>query len=139
MPLLKKGKIEGKITDNKSGNTITGVSISVNGGKTIADTNVDGTFIITLEQGETFIIKLSSVGYATKEVADVEVIANQVAHLDIALDAVAKTEEAVVIGSSVRRESVSALIFYQKNTPVVAQVISAVAIRRSPIKIQEKF
>ena len=130
----QKGKIEGKITDNKSGNIITGVSVSVNGGKTIAATNVDGNFIITLDQGKKYIITLSSVGYSSKEVADVEVTANQVTHLDIVLDAIAKTETAVVIRSSARRESVSALISYQKNTPVVAQVISAEAIRRSPDK-----
>ena len=130
----QKGKIEGKITDSKSGNTITGVSISVNGGKTIAATNVDGNFIITLEQGKKYSITLSSVGYSSKEVADVEVTANQVTHLDVVLEAVAKTETAVVIRSSARRESVSALISYQKNTPVVAQVISAEAIRRSPDK-----
>ena len=130
----QKGKIEGKITDNKSGNTITGVSISVNGGKTIAASNVDGNFILTLDQGKKYIITLSSVGYSSKEIADVEVTANQVTHLDIILEAVAKTETAVVVRSSARRESVSALISYQKNTPVVAQVISAEAIRRSPDK-----
>ena len=108
----QKGKIEGKITDSKSGNTITGVSISVNGGKTIAATNVDGNFIITLEQGKKYSITLSSVGYSSKEVADVEVTANQVTHLDVVLEAVAKTETAVVIRSSARRESVSALISY---------------------------
>jgi outer membrane receptor protein involved in Fe transport len=130
----QKGKIEGKVTDSKSGNAVTGVSVAVNGGKTVAATNVDGSFIITVDAGQKYTITLSSVGYSTKELADVEVTANQVTHLDVILEAISKTENAVVIRSTARKESVAALISYQKNTPVVAQVISAEAIRRSPDK-----
>ncbi|MEO6355247.1 MAG: TonB-dependent receptor, partial [Ferruginibacter sp.] len=65
---------------------------------------------------------------------DVEVKANEITHLDIILETATKTETGVVIRSSTKKESVSALIAYQRNTPVVAQVISAEAIRRSPDK-----
>ena len=130
----QKGKLEGKITDSKSGNIITGVSIAVNESKTIVATNTDGSFILTLDGGKKYIITLSSVGYSTKELADVEVTANEVTHLDIVLETASKTENAVVVRSSARKESVSALIAYQRNSPVVAQVISAEAIRRSPDK-----
>ena len=95
--LAQKGKIEGKVTDGRSGKIITGVSIAVNGGKTIAATNVDGSFIITLDAGKKYTVTLSSVGYATKELADVEVIANQVTSLDIVLETTSKTENAVVV------------------------------------------
>lgn len=131
--MAQKGKVEGKVTDSKSGNKISGVSISINGDKTIAATNVDGSFVISLDAGK-YTIKLTSVGYRTKEIAEVEVTANQVTNIDIVLEAASKTENEVIIKSSSRKESTNALIAYQKNTTVVAQVISAEAIRRSPDK-----
>lgn len=128
----QKGKIEGKVTDAKSGTKISGVTISVIGSKAIAATNVDGSFVLTLEAGKKYTLKLTSVGYISKEIADVEVLANQVTNLDIVLETASKTEAAVVVKSSSRKETAAALISYQKNTTVVAQVISAESIRRSP-------
>lgn len=128
------GKIEGKVTDSKTGSTVSGVSVSINGDKAITSTNTDGYFVITLNIGSKYSIKLTSVGYQTKEVTDIEVTAGQVTHLEILIDKAVKTEDAVVIRSSARKETQAALISYQKNTNVVAQVVSAEAIRRSPDK-----
>lgn len=63
----QKGKVEGKVTDQKTGNGIPGVSVSVNGAKATAATNVDGVFVLNLEPGKKYTITLSSVGYASKE------------------------------------------------------------------------
>lgn len=131
--IAQKGKIEGKVTDAKSGTTITGVNISVNGNKVIANTNTDGVFSISLAPGK-YSIQLTSVGYKTKEVSEVEVVSNQLTSLDIILEASSKTESAVVVRSSSRKESAAALVAYQKNTSVVASVISSETIKRSPDK-----
>lgn len=128
------GKVEGKVTDSKSGAKLSGVSVTVEGGNAKALTSTDGYFQMTLEAGKTYTINLSSVGYSAKAVSDVEVKANEVTNLDIILDIAAKTEEAVVIRSSRKKETVAAMIAYQKNATVVAEVVSAEAIRRSPDK-----
>jgi TonB-dependent receptor len=130
----QKAKIEGKITDTKSGLNLSGVSISVDGEKAKTSSNTDGYFQLSLEAGKKYTIKLSSVGFTSKEIADVEAKANEVTHLDVTLEIASKTETGVVIRSSAKKESVAALIAYQKNAPVLAQVISAEAIRRSPDK-----
>ncbi len=132
--LAQKGKIEGKVTDSKTGNKLSGVSISINGEKTLAASNTDGYFVITVTAGKKHTISLSSVGYSTKEVADVEVAENQVFNMEVQLESASKTETDIIIKTTSRKESIAALISYQKNTPVVAQVISAEAIRRSPDK-----
>ncbi|MBK8609928.1 MAG: outer membrane beta-barrel protein [Chitinophagaceae bacterium] len=128
------GKIEGKVSDLTTGNVVTGVSVSIDGDKAIASTSVDGYFIITLDAGKKYTIKLTSVGYQPKEITDVEVTAGQVNNLYIFIEKASKTEDAVVIRASARKETAAALITYQKNTTVVAQVISAEAIKRSPDK-----
>ena len=132
--LAQKGKIEGKVTDSKTGNKLSGVSISIDGQKILAASNTDGYFVITVTAGKKYTIRLSSVGYSTKEVADVEVAENQVFNMDVQLESASKTETDVIIKTTSRKESVAALISYQNNTAVVAQVISAEAIRRSPDK-----
>ncbi len=128
----QNGTIEGKITDSKSGNRLSGVSVSIPGIKTISSTS-NGTFALNVPAG-TYAITLSSVGYQSKVVEDIEVINNQISSLDILLDQLAKREEAVIIRSTARKESTASLISYQKNATVLAQVVSAEAIRRSPDK-----
>lgn len=128
------GKIEGKVSDLMTGNIVSGVSISVEGDKAVASTGADGYFVITANAGKKYTIKLTSVGYQTKEITDIEVIAGQVTNLYIFIEKATKTEDAVIIRASARKETQAALITYQKNTTVVAQVVSAEAIRRSPDK-----
>ena len=132
LAFAQKGTIEGKITDSKSGIQISGASIEVIGVKTVASLS-DGSFSFNIAAGK-YTLKLSSVGYQSKEVEEVIVVSNQIVNVDIVLDQVAKSEEGVVVRSSARKETTNALISYQKNTAVVAQVISAEAIRRSPDK-----
>ncbi|MEO7524451.1 MAG: carboxypeptidase regulatory-like domain-containing protein, partial [Ferruginibacter sp.] len=126
------GKVEGKLTD-ASGLTLSGVTIEVDGVKSVT-TNIEGNFVLTLTAGRNYSIKLSSVGYQQKIVDEVEVIANQTININIVLERASKTEQAVVIRSSARKETAAAMISYQKNTAVVAQVVSAEVIRRSPDK-----
>ena len=130
----QKTTIEGKVTDATSGEKLTGVSITIVGEKSISLTNNEGVFVLNIDANKKYTIQLTYVGYATKQISDIEGIANQVNHIDILLNPAAKTENAVIIKSSARKETVNALIAVQKNTPVIAQVISAEAIRRSPDK-----
>ena len=131
----QKGKIEGKITDSKSGSPIAGISvINKASGKGIA-TDLEGRFILNAEIGKKYILVISSTNYETKEVTEVELGADGIAHLDISLSAKMSTGDAVVVrSSSAKKETVNAMISFQKNTNTVASVISAEAIRRSPDK-----
>lgn len=132
--VAQTGKIEGKVSDLMTGNTVSGVSVSINGDKTLASSRIDGYFVITVNAGKKYTIKLSSVGYKPKEISDIEVKAGEVTNLYIFIEKAAKTEDAIVIRATSRKESAAALITYQRNATVVAQVVSAEAIRRSPDK-----
>jgi len=131
--VAQKGKIEGKITDSKTGNPISGVSVVIKEtGKGIA-TDLEGRFSFNVETGKKYTITVSSTNYEGKEITEIETGADGIAHTDIALNLKTKTGEEVIIRSTTaRKESVNALITFQKNTNTVASVISAEAIRRSP-------
>jgi outer membrane receptor protein involved in Fe transport len=130
----QKGKIEGKITDSKTGQAVAGISVVLNGTQTGVSSNTDGYFVIAANPGKQS-LSLSSTNYQTKKIDDIDVIAGQVTHLDIVMDIKVKSGEAVVVkATSAKKETVNALISYQRTAPVVAQVMSAEAIRRSPDK-----
>lgn len=125
-------KLTGKVTNEKN-EPISGASIKVGTGSGIA-TDTDGAFSISIAAG-TYEVTISAVGYEAKAVTDVVVAANAVNELNIVLAVKTKEEAGIVISatrSTARRESVNAIIAFQKNTNTVASVISAETIRRSP-------
>ena len=67
------GKVEGKITDSKTGKTINGVSVTVAGNSKGVATDRTGDFVLTLPAGKPQVIRVSSVGYQTKEIENVAV------------------------------------------------------------------
>ncbi|HNN71541.1 MAG TPA: TonB-dependent receptor [Ferruginibacter sp.] len=133
--LAQKGKIDGKITDSKTGNPIAGVSVVIKEtGKGIS-TGTDGRFVLSVEPGKKYTLVISSASYQGKEISEVEAGSDGIAHIDITLDVKATTgEEVVVRSTSAKKETVNALISFQRTTNTVASVISAEAIRRSPDK-----
>ena len=130
----QKGKIEGKVTDAISGSKISAVSILIVETNTTIIADIDGRYRATLDSNKTYSFKFSAVGYKTKLVEDIIVLSNQIINVDVVLDQLRKTEIAVEVKSSARKESANALIAVQKNTSVIAQVISAETIKRSPDK-----
>jgi len=131
----QKGKIEGKITDSKTGAPIAGVTVLIKETAKGIATNLDGRFILNVETGKKYTLVISSTNYQSKEVNEVETGADGIAYVDVALDVKSKTgEEVTVRATSAKKESVNALISFQRTTNTVASVISAEAIRRSPDK-----
>jgi hypothetical protein len=132
--MAQKGKLEGKVTDAKTGNRIASVTIQVAETNLSVAADVDGHFLLQLDAGKKYTLRVTSVGYKTKLVEDIEILADKVTTVDIVMENASKTEAAVEIRSSARKETVNSMIAVQRNTAVVAQVISAEAIRRSPDK-----
>lgn len=129
----QKGRIDGKITDSKTGSPLAGVSILVKETNKGIASNLDGSYAITVETGKKYTLIISSANYQSKEITEVELGANGIAHFDITLDVKTKTgEEVVVRSTSAKKETVNSMISFQKTTNTVASVISAESIRRSP-------
>lgn len=129
----QKGKIEGKVTDAKSGLPLTGVSIIIKGSARGTATDIAGRYILNIDEaGKTTLI--FSYNGVTQEVADIEMTPGKITVQDLALIQREKTEEDVVVRatSTARKETAASLITFQKNTNTVASVISAETIRRSP-------
>ncbi len=125
-------KLTGKILNDKN-EPLAGVSVKLEGaGGTSSD--VEGRYTLTLTAGKKYIITFSAIGYAAKPV-EIDIIANQPNEVNIVMEIEAKSGDAVVVSAktvTARKETVNAVIAFQKNTNTVASVISAESIRRSP-------
>jgi hypothetical protein len=132
--VAQKGKIEGKVTDAQSGKPLAGVSVIIEGENKGVSTNLEGYYELTANEGRKYSLRLSMVNYKTKIVGEIEVAAGKVLNVDIVMEVSHKSESEVVIRSSSRKETTAAMIAQQRTSPVVAQVISAETIRKSPDK-----
>jgi TonB-dependent receptor len=130
----QKGKIEGKVTDAKTGQSLAGVSVTVKSGQNGVSTDGEGRYVLNVNAGKITLV-LSFQGFE-KEVEGIEVIANKVTVQDITFEQKGKAGEAAIVrgSSNARKETAASLITFQKNTNTVASVISAETIRRSPDK-----
>ncbi|MBI5859118.1 MAG: outer membrane beta-barrel protein [Sphingobacteriales bacterium] len=128
-------KLTGKVLNEKN-EPLPSVTVKIiGGGGTTSD--LEGHFSLSLSPGKKYDIEFSAVGYEAKTISEVEVIAERVNELNIILQVKAKTGDNVVVTAktiTARKETINAVIAFQRNTNTVASVISAESIRRSPDK-----
>ncbi|HUR11593.1 MAG TPA: TonB-dependent receptor, partial [Flavitalea sp.] len=124
--------MNGKVV-NKKNEPIPGATISAPGIVRAIAADIEGRFSINLTSGTKHAITISSAGYSTKIVEDIELKNNQENTLTITLEPSASLEQ-VVIRSSVRKESTAALINFQRNNSAVSSGIAADFIKRTPDK-----
>ena len=129
-------KLTGKVTNSKN-EPVSGVTVKITGSPNGTSTDIEGRFSLNLSAGKKYELEISAIGYQSKMINEVEVISGQVNELNVVLETQTKNLEGVVVkaqASTAKKETTASLITFQKNTNVVAQVISAEAIRRSPDK-----
>lgn len=127
--------IEGKVTDSKTGQPLTGVTVSLKNSTRGVSSNNDGRYLILVPDSSAVTL-IFSYNNVIKEVEGIELVQGGLTNQDIELDQVTKTVGEVIVrsASTARRESAASVITFQKNTNTVASVISAESIRRSPDK-----
>jgi len=127
------GKIAGKIIDQKTSETLIGATVTIQGTTKGTATNVEGRYVLSGIEPGNYTIVVKYIGYQSKSISDIVVKAGAVTPLDITLgQAVSQTLKEVVVRSTYRQESVSALYAIQKNSVSISDGISSELIRRSP-------
>ena len=127
------GKISGKVSDKKSGETLIGVTVKIKGTTKGMATDVDGKYSLPGLAVGKYTLVFQYVGYNGKEISDVEVTSGKTTVFDIVLDeAGGENLSEVVIQGSFKKESVNALYAQQKNSAVISDGISSELIKKSP-------
>lgn len=129
----QKAKIEGKVTDAKSGLPLSGVSVVIKSTNKGTSTDLEGRYILNVDVNTKLSLVFSYNG-VTQQVDEIEAVDGKVTTQNISLTQRSKTEEGVVVRttSTARKETAASLITFQRNTNTVASVISAETIKRSP-------
>lgn len=127
----KTQKFAGKVTDASTGTPLVGATVMVAEAKTGTRTDVEGNFFLTLETDKKYTIEISSVGYKTKQITDVQTsLDNNVT--SISLERSSGDLGNVIIKASARKESVATLYSIQRNSSAISDAISAEVIKKSP-------
>jgi TonB-dependent receptor len=127
------GRISGTVVDSKTGETLPGATILVEGTSRGASADFDGKFAINNVPAGKVSLLISYISYTTKKIAGVTVKENDVTDLNVALEPSSSqdlTEVEVVV--TLNKENNTALVLQQKNNASVSDGVSAETIKRTP-------
>ncbi|MBA3662831.1 MAG: carboxypeptidase-like regulatory domain-containing protein [Bacteroidetes bacterium] len=129
----QNGRISGTILDSKTGETLPGATVLIEGTHKGAQADFDGKFSINnVSEGKVNIL-VSYISYTTKKITDVTVKSNDVTEINVKLDASSSQDlSEVEVVVTLNKENNTALVLQQKNNSSVSDGISAETIRRSP-------
>ncbi|MDO7743784.1 MAG: TonB-dependent receptor [Pedobacter sp.] len=127
------GKISGTVTDQKTGETLIGVTVKIANTTKGSSTDVEGRYILSGLTPGKYIIQASYIGYSTKNITEVDVKATGSTAVNIIMsESNSQDLNEVVITSKASQESVNTLYANQKASLSISSGISAELIRKSP-------
>ncbi|MEO6303035.1 MAG: carboxypeptidase-like regulatory domain-containing protein [Bacteroidia bacterium] len=127
------GRISGTILDSKTGETLPGATILIEGTGKGASTDFDGKFALNNVPAGKVTLVASYISYNSKKIGEVIVKDNDVTDINILLEPSSSqdlTEVEVVV--TLNKENNTALVLQQKNNASVSDGISAETIKRTP-------
>lgn len=127
------GRISGTILDSKTGETLPGATIFIEGTQRGASADFDGKFSINNVPVGKVTLVVNYISYTTKKISDVIVKANDPTDVNIQLDPSGSGDLAEVeVVVTLNKENNTALVLQQKNNASVSDGISAETIKRTP-------
>lgn len=119
--------------DGKTGETLPGATIMIEGTTRGASADFDGNFVITGIQPGTYTLVASYVTYDSKKLAGVVVKENDVTELSVTLEqASSQNLVEVVVQAEMNKENTNTLFIMQKNNASVSDGISSESIKKTP-------
>ncbi len=130
-------QFSGKVINAKN-EVLAGATVVVKEIAKQVSTNAEGRFAIVLQQGKTYTLTISNVGYTTKTIGDIAVSANLDDNvLEVVLEenvGATKLTGVTVVASSRRQENTNAMLAFQKGNTALSSGLAADFIRRTPDK-----
>ena len=126
--------ISGKVYDGKTGETLPGANVAIEGTNYGASTDLDGQFTIAGVPSGNYDVVISFISYQTKKINSVTVKPKEATVLNISLESAAQVFDEIVVVASVNQESANTLLMMQKKSATLSDGIAAENIKRSPDK-----
>ncbi|MBL7933931.1 MAG: TonB-dependent receptor [Bacteroidia bacterium] len=127
------GRVSGTILDSKTGETLPGAMVLIEGTSKGGAADFDGKFVINNVPVGKVTLVVSYISYTTKKIGGVTITANEATDVNVMLDASTSGELAEVeVVVTLNKENNTALVLQQKNSASVSDGISAETIKRTP-------
>ena len=130
----QNSSFKGVVIDGKTGQSIPGATLLLKENKKVQITNQEGSFIFSNIAIGKYSLEVSAISFQTKEITEIEVVADDILNLTISLDGKENVLGEVIVTSRAKLESVKSLLTMQKNSANVSDGISAETIKRTPDK-----
>ena len=131
--VAQTGKISGKIIDRKTGETLPGASVLIEGTVQGASSDFDGNYIITSVKPGKYNVICKYVSYANKLIKDIDVLAGETTVVNFSMEEPqGDTLGEVTITATLNKENVNTLFVMQKNNASVSDGVSAETIKKTP-------
>jgi TonB-dependent receptor len=124
----QKGKVAGNLIDGEFVEPLAFGNVLVKGTTTGTTSDFDGKYELELDPG-TYTLVFSFVGYNTQEIVDVVIKPGEVTTLDVTLET--NSLDTIVLTTSVKRNSESAVLNLQKKSVTLLDGLSAESIKSS--------
>jgi outer membrane receptor protein involved in Fe transport len=126
------GKIAGVVTDAKTGETLIGANVLIEGLTGVGgQTDLDGKFIIEDVKEGVYTLVVSYISYQTKKISEVKVEAGNTANVNIALLSDIKDIEPIVITATMKKENINSLLIIQKNNVTISDGIAQETLKKT--------
>lgn len=123
---FSQGKVAGTVIDGEFNEPLAFANVLVKGTTTGVTSDFDGKYELELDPG-TYTIVFSFVGYTTQEISDVVIKDGEVFTLDVVM--ASNSLDEVIITTSSRKNTESAVLNLQKKSTVVLDGLSSQAIK----------
>ena len=126
---IRSAKITGVISDSTSGELLTGANVIIKGTSIGAATNIDGSFLITNVKPGNYTLKVSYIGYYSKEMK-LKLFSGKTVSVNFKLKPVSLKGEEVVVTAQAKGQNEA--INIQIQALPIMNVISSTKIRELP-------
>ncbi len=124
------GRISGTVVDSETGDPLIGATVTVVGLQLGAMADLEGTFLIRNVPVGQHTVLVSMIGFAQKRVTEIQVDADQVSRIDIAIDQELIVADVVEVTARSLENTEAALLKQRQNALSISDAISAEDISR---------
>ena len=126
----EKGTVRGTITDSKSGETLIGVNILIEGTFAGTVTDFDGNFTLANIPAGNINLVFSYISYTSQTITDVEIQSNNVTVLNIQMSPATEEIDEVTVTAKQLTNSENAILSMQKKAEGIQDGISSIEMKK---------
>ncbi|MBN1782875.1 carboxypeptidase-like regulatory domain-containing protein, partial [bacterium] len=126
-----RGIITGRVVDESTGDALIGANVLIKETTLGTTTDFEGNYRINRVPFGTYMLRISYMGYDTREITDVRVLTGEPVHFNVALNKQVLQGEVVTVTASAVQSTEAGLLKMRQKATAVSDAISAEAISRT--------